>query len=76
MVDEVDGRSGKIATGLNFGGASAGAQDGAIADAGAADDETDYEGALAGRKGGMVHNDTGDSYVDTSEFGDTDHDGE
>jgi len=58
----------RSATDPNFGGASAGAQNGGIIDAGAADNETGYEDALVGRKGGMVKNETNDSYVDTSEF--------
>jgi hypothetical protein len=57
-----------IASDPNFGGMSAGAQNGGIVDAGEADNETDYSDALAGRKGGMVINDTWNGYVDTGDF--------
>lgn len=68
MEQENNKKPPRIATDPNFGGSSAGAQDGGIVDAGAADNETGYEDAIAGRKGGLVHNDTDLSYVDTSEF--------
>jgi hypothetical protein len=58
----------KVATDPNFGGMSAGAQDGGIVDTGEADNETPYSDSLAGRKGGMVRNDSGNGYVDTSDF--------
>lgn len=69
MDRDTDKKLPSIATDPNFGGASAGAQDGGIVDAGAADNETTYEDAIAGRKGGMLRNDAvKDGYVDTSEY--------
>jgi hypothetical protein len=68
MERDTDKKPPRIVTDPDFGGMSAGAQDGGIVDAGAADNETPYSDAIAGRKGGMLRNDTDDSYVDTSEF--------
>jgi hypothetical protein len=67
MNDPIDDRSQYIDDNPDFGGASAGAQDGGIVDTGSADDETDYSDALVGRKGGMVRNDVDADYPDGDE---------
>ncbi len=54
MNDPQDGRDVYVDDDPMSGGASAGAQNGGIIDAGAADDETDYMDSLTGRKGGTV----------------------